>query len=168
MTKDVADPETTTPNNCKCTSICSCGFGCDPGLPIPLGETKDWCNTADKCGEWSLTSGYWDYCLYKDSSKPDYLAMTWEEKTNEIMEQVLAEPSPGTFPNVAKIAMESIVTSFDDEWDLKFWLSRLQELFQMLQKLPWNQSSQVSMMNGMSCQLEDKSTFMALGLFVNL
>ena len=44
--------------------------------------------------------------------------MTWEEKTKEIMEQVLAEPSPGTFPNVAKIAMESIVTSFDDEWDV--------------------------------------------------
>ena len=44
-TKDVADPETTTPNNCKCTTICSCGVGCDPGLPIPLGETKDWCNT---------------------------------------------------------------------------------------------------------------------------
>jgi len=117
-TKDLADPETTTPNNCKCTTICSCGVGCDPGLPIPLGETKDWCNTADKCGEWSLTSGYWDYCLYKDSSKPDYLAMTWQEKTNEIMEQVLAEPSPGTFPNVAFIATESIVTSFDDEWDV--------------------------------------------------
>ena len=42
---DVADPETTTPNNCVCTSICSCGVGCDPGLPIPLGETKDWCTT---------------------------------------------------------------------------------------------------------------------------
>jgi len=37
---DVADPETTTPNNCVCTSICSCGVGCDPGLPIPLGEQK--------------------------------------------------------------------------------------------------------------------------------
>ena len=56
---------------------------------------------ADKCGEYSLTTGYWDYCLYKDSSKPDYLAMGWEEKTNEIMEKVMAEPSPGTFPNVA-------------------------------------------------------------------
>ena len=52
---------------------------------------------ADKCGEYSLTTGYWDYCLYKDSSKPDYLAMGWEEKTNEVMEKVMAEPSPGNF-----------------------------------------------------------------------
>ena len=56
---------------------------------------------ADKCGEYSLTTGYWDYCLYKDSSKPDYLAMGWEEKTNEIMGKVMAEPSSGNFPNVA-------------------------------------------------------------------
>ena len=40
-----ADPETTTPHNCKCASICSCGVDCDPGLPVPQGETKDWCNT---------------------------------------------------------------------------------------------------------------------------
>ena len=56
---------------------------------------------ADKCGEYSLTAGYWDYCLYKDISKPDYLAMGWEEKTNEVMENVVAEPSPGNVPNVA-------------------------------------------------------------------
>ena len=54
---------------------------------------------ADKCGEYSPTTGYWDYCLYKDSSKPDYLAMGWEEKTNEVMEKVMDEPSPGNFPN---------------------------------------------------------------------
>ena len=55
---------------------------------------------ADKCGEYSLTTGYWDYCLYKDSSKPDYLAMGWEEKTNEVMKKVMAEPSPGNFPKL--------------------------------------------------------------------
>ena len=27
--------------------------------------------------------------------------MGWEEKTNEVMENVVAEPSPGNFPNVA-------------------------------------------------------------------
>jgi len=113
--KDVADPETTTPHNCVCESTCGCGVGCDIGLGI--GETKDWCNTADHCGEWSLTNGYWDYCLYLDTSKPDYVAKTWEEKTDEIMAQVLAEPSEGTFPNVAFIVGESIVTTFDDEWD---------------------------------------------------
>jgi len=43
--------------------------------------------------------------------------MTWEEKTEEIMAQVTAEASPGNFPNVAFIVGESIVTTFDDEWD---------------------------------------------------
>ena len=36
-----------------------------------------------------------------DTSKPDYVAQTWEEKTDQIMAQVMEEPSPGTFPNVA-------------------------------------------------------------------
>ena len=56
-TKDiVADPETTTPSNCTCISICRCGqedSDCDPGNPISwwptsstvLGEIRDSCNT---------------------------------------------------------------------------------------------------------------------------
>ena len=48
-------------------------------------------NKADKCGEWSLTSGYWDYCIYQDSAKPEYVSKTWEEKTDEIMTKVIAE-----------------------------------------------------------------------------
>ena len=57
--KDItADPETTTPNNCTCTTICRCGLDpseCDSGNPISwypesstsLGEVRDWCNTGD-------------------------------------------------------------------------------------------------------------------------
>ena len=58
-------------------------------------------NKADKCGEWSLTSGYWDYCIYQDSAKPEYLSKTWEEKTDEIMTKVIAEHTSGTFPSAA-------------------------------------------------------------------
>ena len=58
-------------------------------------------NKADKCGEWSLTSGYWDYCIYQDSAKPEYVSKTWEEKTDEIMTKVNAEQSTGTFPSTA-------------------------------------------------------------------
>ena len=58
-------------------------------------------NKADKCGEWSLTSGYWDYCIYQDSAKPEYVSKTWEEKTDEIMTKVTAEQSTGTFPSTA-------------------------------------------------------------------
>ena len=47
ITDLVADPGTTTPNGCTCTSICSCGDDCDPGMRIPQGETRDWCNTGE-------------------------------------------------------------------------------------------------------------------------
>ena len=51
-----ADPQTTTPNNCTCTSICRCAVDysdCDPGNPISwwpklnteIGEVRDWCYT---------------------------------------------------------------------------------------------------------------------------
>ena len=51
-----ADPQTTTPNNCTCTSVCRCGINhsdCDPGNPISwwpssntaIGEVRDWCYT---------------------------------------------------------------------------------------------------------------------------
>ena len=51
-----ADPMTTTPNNCTCTSICRCAVeysDCDPGNPISwwpnlntaIGEVRDWCHT---------------------------------------------------------------------------------------------------------------------------
>ena len=43
--QDVADSETTTPNNCKCTTICGCGASCDIGTGV--GETRDWCNTGN-------------------------------------------------------------------------------------------------------------------------
>ena len=49
---------------------------------------------ADECGEYSTTRGYWDYCLYKDISKPDYLGLNWEEKTNMIINKLRNEPSP--------------------------------------------------------------------------
>ena len=51
-----ADPMTTTPHNCTCTSICRCAVeysDCDPGNPISwwpnsntaIGEVRDWCHT---------------------------------------------------------------------------------------------------------------------------
>ena len=54
--------------------------------------------TAGECGEYSLTEGYWDYCLYLDSAIPEYSELSWEEKTNKIMEQVMAEPSEANYP----------------------------------------------------------------------
>ena len=61
-------------------------------------EFKTRCCLADECGNYSLTRGYYDYCLYLESSIPDDLARDWEEKTDSIMEQVMAEPSEGNYP----------------------------------------------------------------------
>ena len=53
---------------------------------------------ADECGEYSLTRGYYDYCLYLDSSKPDWLAQSWNQKMGAIMEEVLTERSDAIYP----------------------------------------------------------------------
>ena len=53
-----AEPQTTTPKNCTCTSICRCAIhysDCDPGNPISwwpmlntaIGEVRDWCYTGE-------------------------------------------------------------------------------------------------------------------------
>ena len=49
---------------------------------------------ADNCGEFSVTTGYWDYCLYKDSSNLDYVSKNWEEKVEIIMERVMNSDPP--------------------------------------------------------------------------
>ena len=43
-----------------------------------------------------MTRGYWDYCLFKEKSKPDYASLNWEEKTDFLWDKVLSsEPSVG-------------------------------------------------------------------------
>ena len=49
---------------------------------------------ANNCGEFSVTRGYWDYCLYKDDVQNDYLASSWEEKVESLMERVRNSDSP--------------------------------------------------------------------------
>ena len=68
----IADPETTTPHGCKCTSLC--------GATIFDGFKSDWCKVDGDCGEYSFKTGYWDYCLYKACSKPQYQDWDWRRK----------------------------------------------------------------------------------------
>ena len=49
---------------------------------------------ANNCGEFSVTRGYWDYCLYKDDVPNDYLASSWEEKVDSLMERVRNSDPP--------------------------------------------------------------------------
>ena len=41
-----------------------------------------------------MTRGYWDYCLYKDDVPNDYLASSWEEKVDSLMERVRNSDPP--------------------------------------------------------------------------
>ena len=80
----------------------------------------DWCTTKDNCGEHSAVHGYWDKCLYLDSSKPDYLASTWQEKQFQLWEQITSDQEIGEYPEGGATALvkKSVRTSFEDEWDV--------------------------------------------------
>ena len=69
------------------------------------------------CGEYSLAWGYWDYCLYKDSSKPDYVDLDWKIKHDMIWAEIKADPSFGAY-HPTDLFTESVVTSFENEWDV--------------------------------------------------
>ena len=51
--------------------------------------------TDGECGQYSLTLGYWDFCLYLDRAIPEYSELSWKEKTNKIMKDVMREQSVG-------------------------------------------------------------------------
>jgi len=107
--KVVADPETSTPNGCTCNSLC--------GATIEDGFTNDWCTVEGSCGEYTLLIGYWDWCLYKDSSKPDYVAQDWETKYDQLWSEIKSDASYGGYHPTDAFS-ESLITSFENEWDV--------------------------------------------------
>jgi len=108
---EIADAETTTPNGCTCTSQCETSIG--------AGNFRyDWCYTNDGCGEYNFYHGYWDKCQYLCSARPDYTALTWREKQDILMENVVSDNSVGPYPDAAGLLSESVQTTFDDEWDV--------------------------------------------------
>ena len=107
--KEIADPETTTPDGCTCTSLC--------GASIDNLYYDDWCYTADGCGHFGIIRGQWDYCLYKDSAKPEYTSMTWQEKQAYLWGKITEENTWGEF-HPTDAFTESLLTSFENEWDV--------------------------------------------------
>ena len=108
---EIADPETTTPNGCTCTSLCGSSLGAGR-----FGY--DWCNTNDKCGEYNLYHGYWDKCQYLDSAKPVYTALSWGDKQKQMWAKIVSDKSFGPFPHPLGVMKASVKTTFDDEWDV--------------------------------------------------
>jgi len=109
--EEIADPETTTPDGCCCTSLCN--------TSREAGNfAYDWCNTNDGCGEYGLFSGYWDKCKYLDSAKPYYIAMEWKYKQSQMWANILSDNSIGPFQEPTAFMQQSMQTSFENEWDV--------------------------------------------------
>ena len=64
-----------------------------------------------------MTWGYWDYCLYKDSSKPDYVGLDWQIKHDMIWAEIKSDSSHGDYHSV-DFMTQSPITSFENEWDI--------------------------------------------------
>ena len=55
--------------------------------------------------------------MYKDSSRPNYVALDWKTKHDEIWSKINADKSFGAF-HAPQLMLESVVTSFENEWDV--------------------------------------------------
>ena len=106
---DVAQPQTSTPEGCRCSSLC--------GPSVSDHFTRDWCYTRDSCGSWFLGHGYWDYCQYLNSQRQNYTSMSWREKQDALWQMIAADDTPGQY-YANDLLTESVLTSFDDEWDV--------------------------------------------------
>merc|ERR1711944_32339 len=110
--EEVADSETTTPNGCTCISLCETSVG--------AGNFRyDWCKTKDKCGEFTYAGFYyWDKCQYLAASKPEFTALTWNDKHSQTWSNIVSNNATGPYPNLPEIFTESMKTVFDNEWDV--------------------------------------------------
>ena len=68
-------------------------------------------------GQYSFAIGYWDYCLYLDSQKPDYVSLSWQDKQAHLWSQIKADQNIGRYYQEEALT-ESVKTTFDDEWDV--------------------------------------------------
>ena len=75
------------------------------------------CYVEGECGEYTPIIGYWDYCLYLDSSRPDYIALSWDVKQDLIWAKIKENSNLGDY-YPQDIVTESLFTSFVNEWDI--------------------------------------------------
>mmetsp|Transcript_18401 Transcript_18401/g.43179 ORF Transcript_18401/g.43179 Transcript_18401/m.43179 type:complete len:407 (-) Transcript_18401:152-1372(-) len=110
-----SDPDVTA-SGCTCAGLC--GASLDQGA-----AACDWCWTTDRnCGQQGLT-GNWDYCIYPMRSAWEEL--TYSQKEERLWAEVTDPDSVGKSSPIQSIASivaetvsESIITTFDDQWDV--------------------------------------------------
>jgi len=103
-----ADPGTTT--NAGCTCVSACGSTLDDFE----GAKCDWCYTDGNCGHIFGRLQHYDYCKYPVQGEKGY---TWQQKEQTHWGQIVADPESGDYPSIAGIFAESIITSFENNWD---------------------------------------------------
>ena len=55
--------------------------------------------------------------MYKDSSKPDYLALNWETKHDQLWSEIKSDSGLGEY-YPTQMFTESLITTFENEWDV--------------------------------------------------
>jgi len=103
-------------------SGCTCKGKC--AATITTGKAAcDWCWTENNCGKNIPLRGHWDYCVYPKMDS--YEAQTSKQKENQLWNNIMAAGNIGksgpipSLPDTVKTALtESMITVFDDHWDV--------------------------------------------------
>lgn len=102
-------------------SGCTCAGPC--GATLTQGNAAcDWCWTKGECGQWSLR-GHWDYCVYP--KMVSWEGLSFDQKEDRIWKSINApgsvgqsSPMPSTLDSFSGAMTESMITTFDDQWDV--------------------------------------------------
>jgi len=101
--------EPTTLKGCKCKSNC----GAHDGVLFRC----DWCYTENGCGISTMIPPFqtYDYCHYL--SNENYEKQTWQTKSRSLWKKLTENDTRGDFPKPEYLLVESVQTSFDNQWD---------------------------------------------------
>lgn len=87
-----------------------------------MGPHFPWCYTNNKCGKFGL-KGHWDYCVYPKMDA--YESQSYQQKEDQLWNNVLAPgnigqsgPLPSFADTLTGALGESMITVFDDHWDV--------------------------------------------------
>merc|ERR1712072_548265 len=111
-----------TARGCKCTSECGTSVADNYGR-------CDWCYTEGSCGDTFSGDlfglrGHWDYCKYAPYAEP-FHSQAHNTKQSQLWERLTAPnvvgksaPAKSAAQVLSQILGESMITTFDDEWEV--------------------------------------------------
>jgi len=119
-TEDIYNQPPSTVKGCECKSACQTSvlFECNTA---PFCEVVDKNCAGGQTAEWSVTHGYYDYCVYEPFG--DYEQMPASRKKDLVMSHITADAgTKGTYPSALSvlggIMGESVRVTFDASADV--------------------------------------------------